>query len=273
MTRTVFRTILGLFELIVQDDDPIVLDDQVIFWSSSTDFSGRPELSSERFSSICTNHPGRSQDRTGWYEQFFLLIVQKSLIVQAETAEFELIVQDDLPIVLDDLGRPSVFVVGGSFARRSGVLCPLQVEAKGVRRFSACFRRKGKEVGFSASPCGENEDDRKIIQDDNFILLLVFALSACLMMTPSSSNPWGACKLVLTSKTIGFSGASNNDGQFALRHPNLDSIHAFFVNLKLSGSFLIGLSDLRHIMIQLLNDLDYSYILLRRTFYINTCQM
>ncbi|KAH0452003.1 hypothetical protein IEQ34_019302 [Dendrobium chrysotoxum] len=51
----------------------------------------------------------------------------------------------------------SAFFVGGSFARRSGVLCPLQVEAKGVRRFSACFRRKRKEVRFSASPCGEKE--------------------------------------------------------------------------------------------------------------------
>ncbi|KAH0458517.1 hypothetical protein IEQ34_013832 [Dendrobium chrysotoxum] len=66
----------------------------------------------------------------------------------------EQIILDDIHIVLDD---QSVFVVGGSFTRRSRVLCPLQVEAKGVRRFSACFRRKQKEVGFSTPPCGEKE--------------------------------------------------------------------------------------------------------------------
>ncbi|KAH0462666.1 hypothetical protein IEQ34_010241 [Dendrobium chrysotoxum] len=95
-TRTVFRMIWALFELIDRGDILIVLDDQVIFESSSTSFSGRPELSSGRYSSIYTNHPGRSQDRTGQYDQFFLLITQKSQIVQAERADFELIVQDDL---------------------------------------------------------------------------------------------------------------------------------------------------------------------------------
>ncbi|KAH0452428.1 hypothetical protein IEQ34_019727 [Dendrobium chrysotoxum] len=47
--------------------------------------------------------------------------------------------------------------MGGSFARRSGVLCPLQVEAKGVRRFSACFRRKRKEFEGSLPASGGSE--------------------------------------------------------------------------------------------------------------------
>ncbi|KAL0905689.1 hypothetical protein M5K25_024129 [Dendrobium thyrsiflorum] len=57
-------------------------------------------------------------------------------------------------------------------------------------------------------------------------------------------------------------------GKFMLRRPNLDVIRKFFVNLKLSGSFHSGLLDLRHISIQLSNDLDYSRIFSRRAFYI-----
>ncbi|KAL0924110.1 hypothetical protein M5K25_004918 [Dendrobium thyrsiflorum] len=62
-------------------------------------------------------------------------------------------------------------------------------------------------------------------------------------------------------------------GKFMLRRPNLDIIRKLFVNLKLSGSFSFGLLDPRHIAIQLNNDLDYSRIFARRTYYIMGCQM
>ncbi|KAL0924031.1 hypothetical protein M5K25_004833 [Dendrobium thyrsiflorum] len=62
-------------------------------------------------------------------------------------------------------------------------------------------------------------------------------------------------------------------GKFLLRRPNIDVIRKFFVNLKLSGSFHVGLLDPRHISIQLSNDLDYSRIFLRRSYYIQGCQM
>ncbi|KAL0928315.1 hypothetical protein M5K25_000189 [Dendrobium thyrsiflorum] len=62
-------------------------------------------------------------------------------------------------------------------------------------------------------------------------------------------------------------------GKFVGRRPNLDIIHKFFVNLKLSGTFSVGLLDQRHVAIQLANDLDYSRIFARRTYYIFGCQM
>ncbi|KAH0470143.1 hypothetical protein IEQ34_001701 [Dendrobium chrysotoxum] len=55
-----------------------------------------------------------------------------------------------------------MFVVGGSFARRSEVLCLLQEEAKGVRRFSACFRRKRKEFEGSLPASGGSERSKGI---------------------------------------------------------------------------------------------------------------
>ncbi|KAL0924030.1 hypothetical protein M5K25_004832 [Dendrobium thyrsiflorum] len=62
-------------------------------------------------------------------------------------------------------------------------------------------------------------------------------------------------------------------GKFLLRRPNIDIIRNFFLNLKLSGSFHVGLLDPRHISIQLSNDLDYSWIFSRRSYYIQGCQM
>ncbi|KAL0912359.1 hypothetical protein M5K25_018325 [Dendrobium thyrsiflorum] len=62
-------------------------------------------------------------------------------------------------------------------------------------------------------------------------------------------------------------------GKFMLRRPNLDVIRKFFPNLKLSGSFHIGLLDPRHISIHLTNDLDYSRIFSRRAYYVQGCQM
>ncbi|KAL0923443.1 hypothetical protein M5K25_007500 [Dendrobium thyrsiflorum] len=62
-------------------------------------------------------------------------------------------------------------------------------------------------------------------------------------------------------------------GKFMLKRPNIDTIRKFFVNLKLSGTFSVGLMDQRHIAIQLSNDLDYSRIFARRVYYILGCQM
>ncbi|KAL0913034.1 hypothetical protein M5K25_016464 [Dendrobium thyrsiflorum] len=62
-------------------------------------------------------------------------------------------------------------------------------------------------------------------------------------------------------------------GKFMFRRPSIDLIRKFFVNLKLSGSFSVGLMDARHIAIQLNNDLDYSRIFARRSYYILGCQM
>ncbi|KAL0926031.1 hypothetical protein M5K25_004412 [Dendrobium thyrsiflorum] len=62
-------------------------------------------------------------------------------------------------------------------------------------------------------------------------------------------------------------------GKFMLKRPSIDIIRKFFVNLKLSGAFSVGLMDSRHIAIQLANDLDYSRIFSRRVYYILGCQM
>ncbi|KAL0926253.1 hypothetical protein M5K25_002467 [Dendrobium thyrsiflorum] len=62
-------------------------------------------------------------------------------------------------------------------------------------------------------------------------------------------------------------------GKFLVRRPNLDAIRNFLGKLKLSGIFSIGLLDARHVSIQLSNDLDYSRIFARRSYYILNCQM
>ncbi|PKU71054.1 hypothetical protein MA16_Dca017043 [Dendrobium catenatum] len=57
-------------------------------------------------------------------------------------------------------------------------------------------------------------------------------------------------------------------GKFVMHRPNLDVIRKFFYSLKLFGSFNVGLLDPRHIAIQFSNDLDYSRIFARRSYYI-----
>ncbi|KAL0928839.1 hypothetical protein M5K25_000763 [Dendrobium thyrsiflorum] len=56
-------------------------------------------------------------------------------------------------------------------------------------------------------------------------------------------------------------------GKFPVRRPNLDIIRKFFFALKLTGEFPITLLDLRHVLIKLSNDLDYSRIFARRVYY------
>ncbi|XP_020694674.1 uncharacterized protein LOC110108388 [Dendrobium catenatum] len=62
-------------------------------------------------------------------------------------------------------------------------------------------------------------------------------------------------------------------GKFVMRRPNLDIIHKFFYSLNFFGSFNVSLLDPKHIAIQLSNDLDYSRIFSRRSYYIQGCQM
>ncbi|KAH0470508.1 hypothetical protein IEQ34_000231 [Dendrobium chrysotoxum] len=121
------------------------------------------------------------------------------------------------------------------------------------------------------------------------------------MMTPSSSNPW--LSLNAAGKTCSFKdvlagGTSSSTlkldlvqmsfkgfsavifdakviaqlpapfaftlvGMFILCQPNLDVIQNFFVNLKL----------LRHIAVQLANDLDCSHLFARRAYYVQACPM
>ncbi|KAI0504096.1 hypothetical protein KFK09_015043 [Dendrobium nobile] len=62
-------------------------------------------------------------------------------------------------------------------------------------------------------------------------------------------------------------------GKFGLRRPNLDAIRNSFLSLKLSGFYSVGLLDARHVAIQLSNDLDYSRVFARRSYFILNCQM
>ncbi|KAI0524341.1 hypothetical protein KFK09_003708 [Dendrobium nobile] len=62
-------------------------------------------------------------------------------------------------------------------------------------------------------------------------------------------------------------------GKFGLRRPNLDAIRNFFLSLKLSGFYSVGLLDARHVAIQLSNDLDYSRVFARRSYFILNYQM
>ncbi|KAI0522459.1 hypothetical protein KFK09_004838 [Dendrobium nobile] len=62
-------------------------------------------------------------------------------------------------------------------------------------------------------------------------------------------------------------------GKFGVRRPNLDAIRNFFSSLKLTGFYSVGLLDSRHVAIQLSNDLDYSRVFARRSYFILNCQM
>ncbi|KAH0464101.1 hypothetical protein IEQ34_006887 [Dendrobium chrysotoxum] len=51
------------------------------------------------------------------------------------------------------------------------------------------------------------------------------------------------------------------------------TIHHFFGSLKLTSFFSMGLLDSLHVSIQLSNNLDYSRVFTRRSYFINNCQM
>ncbi|KAH0471113.1 hypothetical protein IEQ34_000836 [Dendrobium chrysotoxum] len=119
MSRAVLRMILPLFELIIQDDIYIVLHDQVIFRSSSTSFSGRPERSLDKIS------------------------------------QFTLIVPDDRRIEEAKGVRGSLPASGGS-ERRLGFL-PHRVGGKEFlyRLLRLAVGAEGESLWFSAIPGGE----------------------------------------------------------------------------------------------------------------------
>ncbi|XP_028550134.1 uncharacterized protein LOC114579511 [Dendrobium catenatum] len=58
-----------------------------------------------------------------------------------------------------------------------------------------------------------------------------------------------------------------------LEDSGVAQLAAPFALTLLSGSFHVDLLDLRHVAIQLSNDLDYSLIFSRRSYYIQSCQM
>lgn len=61
--------------------------------------------------------------------------------------------------------------------------------------------------------------------------------------------------------------------KFSYHRPKLEDIRKFFFSLKLTGVFSVGLLDARHILIKLANDLDYSRVFSRRSYYVLNCQM
>ncbi|KAL0926181.1 hypothetical protein M5K25_002387 [Dendrobium thyrsiflorum] len=122
------------------------------------------------------------------------------------------------------------------------------------------------------------------------------------MVGGSSSTPWRNALIHAVVKNRGFfstdadgqtspshsrsfkevlsAGSTSSDilptlsqGVFNGCRPNLDMIRNFFCNLKLSGFFFVGLLDSRHVAIQLSNDLDYSRVFARRSYFINFYQM
>lgn len=61
--------------------------------------------------------------------------------------------------------------------------------------------------------------------------------------------------------------------KFSFLHPCMDNIHAFFHNLNLIGVFTMGLLDAFHVLIKLSNNLDYSRVFPRHSYYILNYQM
>lgn len=59
----------------------------------------------------------------------------------------------------------------------------------------------------------------------------------------------------------------------SLSKPNLDQIRDFFLSLKLSGNFSIGLLDARHVLIKLSNDGDNAHSLTKYFCFDYNCQI
>ncbi|PKU86143.1 hypothetical protein MA16_Dca001974 [Dendrobium catenatum] len=62
-------------------------------------------------------------------------------------------------------------------------------------------------------------------------------------------------------------------GKFSFRRPLMEEIRKFFHDLHLTGMFLVTLLDARHVFINLSNELDYSIIFLRISYFVRNCQM
>ncbi|KAL0914774.1 hypothetical protein M5K25_015153 [Dendrobium thyrsiflorum] len=61
--------------------------------------------------------------------------------------------------------------------------------------------------------------------------------------------------------------------KFPKCRPPLDVIRKFFFNLKLSGEFSVTLLDAKHVLIKLINDLDYCRVFAHRSYFVNNCFM
>lgn len=57
-------------------------------------------------------------------------------------------------------------------------------------------------------------------------------------------------------------------GKISFHPPHMDDILALFHNIKLSSVFAVGLLDAHHVLIKLFNNLDYSRVSLRRSYYV-----
>lgn len=62
-------------------------------------------------------------------------------------------------------------------------------------------------------------------------------------------------------------------GKFPLKRPSLTAIRQFFYNLELSAGFSVSVLDSRHVLIKLLNDLDFSRVFAHRSYYVFNCLM
>ncbi|KAL0916585.1 hypothetical protein M5K25_014111 [Dendrobium thyrsiflorum] len=60
---------------------------------------------------------------------------------------------------------------------------------------------------------------------------------------------------------------------FPSMRPSLDSIRRFFFNLKLNDDVSVTLLDQSHILVKLVNDLDYSRVFFHRSYLVNNCYM
>ncbi|KAL0906649.1 hypothetical protein M5K25_025161 [Dendrobium thyrsiflorum] len=62
-------------------------------------------------------------------------------------------------------------------------------------------------------------------------------------------------------------------GKFPARRPSLEAIHNFFFYLKLMGEVSVTILNMRHILIKLVNDLDYCMVFAYRSYFVNNCYM
>ncbi|KAL0906918.1 hypothetical protein M5K25_025450 [Dendrobium thyrsiflorum] len=62
-------------------------------------------------------------------------------------------------------------------------------------------------------------------------------------------------------------------GKFPNRRPSIDAIRKFFFNLKLNGECSVTVLNPRHVLIKLVDDLDYCRVFSYRSYFVNNCYM
>ncbi|KAH0456039.1 hypothetical protein IEQ34_013946 [Dendrobium chrysotoxum] len=60
-------------------------------------------------------------------------------------------------------------------------------------------------------------------------------------------------------------------GFFPSRCPSLDAIRKFFFSLKFNGDFSVTLLDHSHVLIKLVNDLNYSRVFSHKSYFVSNC--